>query len=279
MKKFLSVLCVLAACCFVAHEPAFAQRRVLRRAAPVTIAAPVVAQPEGITQVATIDSLLAGVYDGEMTLAELGRHGDFGIGTFDRLDGEMVLADGVFYQVRGDGKVYRPSLQTKTPFASVMFFPKNTKAVPVGAPLDYEAICRKIDELAPNMNVPVAVRLEGKFSGVRTRSVPAQQKPYRPLAEVTATQPEFDLGNIAGMVVGFRLPAYVRGINVPGYHLHFLSDDFTRGGHILHLSMDTGTIRLAPAHRFQIVLPQNIADFSTADLAKDRSEELERVEK
>lgn len=278
MKKILCALCVLVAACFLLHEPALAQRRVLRRAA-TTVAAPVVAQPEGITQVATIDSLLAGVYDGEMTLAELRRHGDFGIGTFERLDGEMVLADGVFYQVCGDGKVYRPSLQTKTPFASVMAFPKNAETAPVDEPLDYEAICRKIDTLEPNMNVPVAVRLEGKFSGVRTRSVPAQEKPYRPLAEVTKTQPEFDLGDIAGTVIGFRLPAYVRGINVPGYHLHFLSDDKTRGGHLLQLQMESGTIRLAPAHRFQIVLPQNIADFSTADLAKDRSEELEKVEK
>ncbi len=234
--------------------------------------------PEGITQVATIDALLAGVYDGEMTLDALGRYGDFGIGTFDRLDGEMVLLHGVFYQVRGDGKVYRPSLQTKTPFASVMVWPKETVTTTVDAPLDYEALCRKIDALAPNANIPVAVRLTGKFFGVRTRSVPAQEKPYRPLAEVTKAQPEFELGDITGDVVGFRLPPYTRGINVPGYHLHFLSDDKTRGGHLLALRMDSGTITVALAYRFQMILPRH-ADFADADLARDRSVELEKVEK
>lgn len=233
----------------------------------------------GITQVATIDSLLAGVYDGEMTLEELGRYGNFGIGTFDRLDGEMVLLDGVFYQVKGTGQIVRPKLDTTTPFASVFAFPEDADRLNIDEPLDHEALCKRIDTMAPNMNVPVAVRLDGRFSNVKTRSVPAQEKPYKPLVEVTKNQPEFELGTLEGTVVGFRLPPYVRGVNVPGYHLHFLCTEQTRGGHLLQMRMDSGFIAIAPAHRLQIVLPQRINDFSQADLAKDRSEELEKVEK
>lgn len=232
----------------------------------------------GITQVATIDSLLAGVYDGATTLERLGQYGDFGIGTFDRLDGEMVLFEGIFYQVKSDGLVYRPKRQTTTPFAAVVPFPSETVEEKIDGPKDFEAIRNRIDQLAPNQNVPVAVLLEGRFSQVRTRSVPAQEKPYKILAEVTKNQPEFDLGEIDGQVIGFRLPPYVAGINVPGYHLHFLDRDRKRGGHLLNFSIESGIVKLADIHRFQIMLPEH-DDFSNADLSKDRSEELEQVEK
>ncbi|MGL6196291.1 MAG: acetolactate decarboxylase [Thermoguttaceae bacterium] len=234
---------------------------------------------KGITQIATIDSLLAGVYDGETTLAELGRLGNFGIGTFDQLDGEMTFIDGVFFQIKSDGKVYKPTLDTKTPFASVVPAERaKTEKFKLETSLNFEELCKKIDELAPNKNVPVLVLLSGKFSGVKTRSVPAQQKPYRPLAEVTKTQPEFELGTIEGDVVGFRLPEYMKGMNVPGYHIHFLSKDRKSGGHILNLKMDSGLIELAAIHSFQVILPTSVDDFSAADLAKDRSEELKKVE-
>lgn len=118
-----------------------------------------------------------------------------------------------------------------------------------------------------------------QISEVRTRSVPAQEKPYKPLLEITKNQPEFDLGTVEGDVVGFRLPPYVNGINVPGYHLHFLSADRKQGGHLLNLKMENGSIKIAESHRFQVVLPERIAAFSEADLSKDRSEELEKVEK
>lgn len=235
----------------------------------------------GITQVATIDSLLAGVYDGETTLEELSRYGNFGIGTFQGLDGEMVLLDGEFYQVKADGGVHRPELRVTTPFASVAPFPTRTKNIvtQIVEPMDFEALCEKIDALAPNPNVPVLVKLNGRFSNVRTRSVPAQEKPYPPLVEVTRHQPEFELGTLAGDVVGFRLPQYVRGINVPGYHLHFLCENRKRGGHLLQLRMDSGTIELSEVHRFEVLLPKSVTDFAAVDLSRDRSEELEKVEK
>lgn len=267
---FLCIACI-GACFLLLPRPQIIQNE------------PYSSDENGITQVATIDSLLAGMYDGEMTLKELRRYGDFGIGTFQSLDGEMLLLDGTFYQVKGDGLVYYPDLETTTPFAAVFPFPKTsaggTIKTSVGSLLNYEELCKKIDKLAPNLNVPIAVRLEGLFSGVRTRSVPAQDKPYKPLAEVTKNQPEFNLGTLEGDVIGYRLPPYIKGLNVPGYHLHFLSLDRKEGGHLLQLNMEKGSIEIAEAHRFQVVLPKRIADFSRIDLSKDRSEELEKVEK
>ena len=85
-----------------------------------------------------------------------------------------------------------------------------------------------------------AVMIQGEFSYVKTRSVPAQEKPYPPLAEVTKNQPTFEFTDVTGTMVGFRCPPYVTGINVPGYHLHFLTDDRTAGGHLLEFTVAPG---------------------------------------
>lgn len=233
---------------------------------------------EQLTQVSTIDALLAGVYDGSMTLRELKRCGSFGIGTFDRLDGEMVMLDGVVYQVKADGKVYRPDDSVTTPFAAVTYFSPQQECR-TATILDFAGLCELIDELLPDRNGFVAILVEADFTAALTRSVPAQAKPYRPLAEVTRSQPEFALAGVRGQIIGFRLPSYVKGINVPGYHLHFLSLDRQSGGHVLALQMQPGAlIRLAQLHTFHLVLPRDNAQFSATDLSRDRATELRQVE-
>ena len=111
------------------------------------------------------------------------------------------------------------------------------------------------------------------------RSVPAQKKPYPPLTEVTKDQPVFHLKDIAGTIVGFRSPAYVKGIGVPGYHLHFISDSFSSGGHILDFSLKQGTLGIDICNRFLMVLPEGENDFSRIDLSIDRSKDLDKAER
>ena len=268
MAKHLSVCLVAAMVAVLTGCPA---------QVTATTAAP--ARAPQITQVSTIDALLAGVYDGVMPLSELSQHGDFGIGTFHALDGEMVLLDGQFYQIRADGHVYRPAPTVMTPFASVC--PSaglRSLALPVGA-MDMAAVQAAVDAAQPNMNLFEAVRVDGTFSYVKTRSVPAQQVPYPPLAEVTKTQPVFERKDVKGTVVGFRCPPFVKGVNVPGYHLHFLSDDRTFGGHILGFTADNVTVKHATVRRFNMILPDDAAHFGAVDLGKDRSHELESAEK
>lgn len=231
-----------------------------------------------ITQASTIDALLAGAYDGSMTCGQLLEHGNLGIGTFDRLDGEMVLMDGRVYQVKADGKVYTPDKHLKTPFAAVCSFAADL-TVDFDKGLDYAAVQKILDQLVPNQNLFCAVRLSGTFSHMHTRSVPAQEKPYPPLAQVTSHQPEFLMENISGQIVGFRCPPYVKGINVPGYHLHFISDDRTSGGHILGFEMAQGQGSVDVCHRFLLILPEADEMFGAVDLSKDRGKELEEVEK
>ena len=228
-------------------------------------------------QVSTIDALLAGTYDGDASLRDLRAQGDFGIGTYDNLDGEMVLLDGTFYQIKSDGKVYAPDLRGETPFAAVCAFrPEQAFAVSPGA--DMAAVEAWIDRAAPNANQFCAIRIEGYFKSMRTRSVPAQQRPFPPLKEITPTQPVFDLENVAGTVVGFRCPPFAAGVNVPGYHLHFLSQDAAKGGHVLAFEMLTGTAQVDMLDRFVMQLPGTL-DFAAVDLSKDRQGELKGVEK
>jgi len=235
------------------------------------------AQHNQLTQVSTIDAILAGTYDGTMTCSDLTRHGDFGIGTFDRLDGEMVILDGAVYQVRDDGKVYCPDAAVKTPFAAVVPFARDiTQRLPAGT--GFASLQEIIDRAAPNRNLFAAVRVRGSFRWMKTRSVPAQSKPYPPLVEVTKTQAVFDLQDVTGTIVGFRSPPYVKGINVPGYHLHFITDDLQAGGHILDFELTEGVADIDLCNRFLLILPEDDR-FGAVNLGVDRSEELEQAER
>lgn len=230
-----------------------------------------------ITQIATIDSLLAGVYDGSASIGALKQYGTLGIGTLDKLDGEMLMLDGVVYQIRADGNVYLPGDDQTTPFAAVVDF-RPEKVVELPEPVSLGVLLDRLDRQAPNRNGMVAIHLRGEFRRMRTRSVPAQQKPYRPLVEVTRHQPEFELGRISGDLVGFRLPAYVKGINVPGWHLHFISAGRQQGGHVLDFELDSGRLELAEIYDFRMILPRESDAFAAADLSVDRAGELHEAE-
>lgn len=231
-----------------------------------------------VMQVSTIDALVAGLYDGSLSCAGLLQYGDVGIGTFDRLEGEMVVLDGTVYQVKGDGTVHRPGPDMKTPFAAVCrFVADETIALHKG--MDYKAVEQAIDASISGTNLFYAIKIMGTFSYMKTRSVPAQSKPYPPLAEAAKGQRIFEMRNIAGTIVGFRCPPYVQGINVPGYHLHFISDDRMQGGHILDFELDQGACHIDRCHRFLMVLPTEEEAFQKVDLSRDRSRELQQIEK
>ena len=232
-------------------------------------------KPQALFQTATIDALMQGVYDGTTSLTDLKTKGDFGIGTFNALDGEMILEDGTFYQVKSDGKVYQPNETTQTPFASVVkFAPEDSFEV---HDLDFSTLKALIDSMMGSVNYFYAVRLEGDFEWVHTRSVPAQQKPYPALVEVTKNQPEFDITETTGKLTGFYCPEFVKGINIPGYHLHFLSDNKQKGGHLLGFQLKSGILKLDRITNFEMQLPES-GDFQNSEFKTDRSEELKKVE-
>ena len=233
-------------------------------------------QANRITQTSTIDALLAGAYDGQFECGKLLNYGDFGIGTFDKLDGEMVILDGKIYQVKSDGIVYRPSLELKTPFASVCKFSPDINFELSN--VNFENTTCVMDKKVSNPNQYFAVKITGKFKRMKVRSVPAQTKPYPPLVEVAKTQPVFEANDVTGTIVGFRTPAFAKGLNVTGYHFHFLSKHLTMAGHILDFELTEGKCQIDKCNELLLILPQDDS-LKDIDLSKDKSLELQKVEK
>lgn len=228
-------------------------------------------------QVSAINALLEGVYDGDISYGQLKRYGNFGIGTFNSLDGEMIGLEGKFYQITAQGLANVVDDEMKTPFAVVTFFePDRTVLLP--ETLDYGKLEEYLDRLLPTKNIFYAVKIEGVFEYVKTRSVPRQNKPYLPLVEVLKNQPTFEFRKVKGTVVGFRCPLYVTGINVPGYHLHFIREDRKAGGHVLECRLENVRVEIDHTLQFHMVLPEDV-EFYKADLGKEKHQELEKVEK
>jgi acetolactate decarboxylase len=218
-----------------------------------------------IYQSSTMAALLDGVYDGGVTYGELELHGDFGLGTFNALDGEMLAVDGVYFHLHADGSVDRVRPDEKTPFAAVTFFRGDEQqhcTGPIGR-LELEAV---LDEMAPSQNVFAAVRIDGRFERVATRTVTRQSHPYRPLAEATASQTVNEWSDLAGTIVGFRSPDYAQGLSVAGYHLHFIDHDRRRGGHLLDFVLAEGTLQIDTESGLHLELPQT-REFLEDDLS------------
>ena len=232
---------------------------------------------DSVTQVSTIDAILAGLYDGVISYGELKSYGTFGIGTFEGLDGEMVALDGNFYQIKADGAVYKVDDNMTAPFACVTFF-ENDYEIPLQVSMDYTQFQDYLDDTIREKNIFHAVKIKGVFYYVKARSVPRQEKPYPPLVEVTANQTIFEFNEVSGTIVGFYCPDYVEGLNVPGYHLHFITADKTAGGHVLEFQVKDAQLSVDFSSELRLILPPT-EEFNRLDLTGSKKEEMEEAEK
>ena len=164
----------------------------------------------------------------------------------------------------------------RTPFATVTFFqPTHTLILTNVASL--RALEQQLDAQFPVHNAFLAFRIEAEVGFLKARSVPRQQPPYPTLAEAAKKQNVFELRNQTGTFVGFRTPEFMQGLNVPGYHFHFLTTDRQAGGHVLDCVIRRAEIQIAEMMRFRMWLPEQ-GDFQQRDLARDHTTELRRVE-
>jgi acetolactate decarboxylase len=227
-------------------------------------------------QVSTSSALVEGVYRGAVTVKTLREHGDHGLGTFDQLDGEMIVVDGRFFQVRSDGSVRECEDDALTPFAVITHFVPEP-ATRVSECRDFEQLCAHFEGLRTSDNLFYALRVDGRFDTIRTRAM-CRTAEGVPLVQAAAHQPEFEFHDITGTLIGFWSPDYAKTLNVPGYHLHFISDDRARGGHVLQCSGTDLQLQIEGSGDFRVVLPTNV-DFLHADLHRDPSADLERAER
>ena len=211
-----------------------------------------------VYQTSTISALLDGIYDGDVTIAELLTHGDFGLGTFNHLDGEMVVLDNVCYRLRSDGSAGIAGPDDRTPFAAVTWFKPET-TIPVTARTSRAELIALIDQTVETVNLIQAIRIEGTFAAVKTRTVEAQTQPYPPLTKATANEPITQSHDVAGTLAGYRTPDYEQGISVAGYHLHFINQARSRGGHALDFELSQGRIAISTSSELHLSLPRTEA--------------------
>ncbi|MCF8034257.1 MAG: acetolactate decarboxylase [Desulfarculaceae bacterium] len=231
---------------------------------------------EALYQVSLLDALLAGDYQGSVKVGELTRHGDLGLGTFDALDGEMVVSGGTVYRVDMQGVPRRVPPSATTPFAQVTTF-KADLSYSLTEPLDYASFQKWVQARLPSANYFYAIRVTGAFDYVKARSVPRQKEPYPPLAQAAKKQAVFEWKNLQGELIGFLSPAYMKGIGAPGWHLHFLGAAKKRGGHLLAVKIRDAVVEVDLTPRFMLVLPKN-KRFMQMDLERDRAKALKAVE-
>jgi acetolactate decarboxylase len=235
---------------------------------------------DAIYQVALLQSMTLGDYKGTVTIKELTRHGDTGLGTFDGLNGEMILLDGVAYRAAGDGSVEIVSEQETSPFCVVSFMEADA-TIALKDIEDYEALSRALDRIVAERgkNRFYMIRIDGCFRGMYVRSVPKQAEPYRRLVDVLAQQQTFfHYENIEGTVVGLYCPPYMSYLNAVGWHMHFLSKDKTAGGHVLGLELADAVLTWDDKDSFRLKLPETDR-FNGFDLTVDQTEDIEKVEK
>ena len=221
-------------------------------------------------------AFIGGLYDDYYPYKQLKQHGNFGLGAPARLDGELLVFNGHLYQTQSSGKTTEIADTGKTPYAIVCFF-KPVKVFKHVEALNKAALFSYLDSLLTNQNGIYAIHIKGKFKDVKTRAFPPVEKPYLPLAAMLDRQHFFDHTNIEGDLVGFRIPAFMEGAHITGYHFHFLSADKAFGGHIIDLLADDITVEIDPLTSYTMDVPQT-TDFNNFDFKKDRKEEIKSVE-
>ena len=205
-------------------------------------------------QVSTKSALSGGSFGGVITAGELKQHGDFGLGTFEGLDGEMIVVNGSIYHATYDGKVSVAGDNASIPFAQVTYFkadrtvPVNVSAevthyganatVTVNSPYNYTQLVSVLNTYIPPNGTFYAIRIDGNFSYMKIRAAPGEEPPYTSLTDALKNESIFELHNVSGTLVGIYSPEYSDGIGFPGYHFHFISDDRTHGGHVYDFTAD-----------------------------------------
>jgi acetolactate decarboxylase len=227
-------------------------------------------------QVSTSTALVKGVYNGVVTIGELKQHGDFGLGTFDDLDGEMLALDGHFYQVRGNGKVSEPEDDARVPFAVVTAF-REERGFVIDHVDGFNDLTDQLDRVRRSENLFCAVRIEGRFARLRARAA-CKAPSGESLVAATSRQAEFEFTNAVGTLAGFWTPKYARSINIAGWHLHFVTDDRTGGGHLLDCQGVGLRAKIQDLADVRIAIPETAA-FLQADLSQDPSRDLDVAER
>jgi acetolactate decarboxylase len=232
-----------------------------------------------VVQVSTLQALMQGYFYPVFTVGELKENGNFGIGCFESVNGELIMVDGVVYQAIYDSSILIPDNNTKIPYATVTFFNNGINA-------DFEKIS-SIDNLKEQLdkivkengkNMFYFVRMDGTFDTLCYRSIYAQKEPYKPLAKaMEADQTFFNTEKETGTIIGLFCPDFMDKLNSSGWHFHFITADKKHGGHLLNVCAKNISVKLDKKTSFKMILPEE-EKFQQFQLAKDMSKDIHEVE-
>ena len=215
------------------------------------------AEPHEVFQTSTFAALLDGKLEGDVSFSELAGHGNLGLGTFDAVDGEMLCVDGEFFRCDVEGKAHPVEPERKTPFACLVAF-EPRHSFELTDPITWKELMAELDYRLGAPDQVHALRLDGRFASVHARSVEGVSKPYPPMTEIVKAQHVFDFEEVTGTMVGFRFPDFATGLNVPGYHLHFITADRKRGGHVLGAIPAGVTVAVDDETEIRVELPSGV---------------------
>ena len=234
---------------------------------------------DSMYQVSLMQAFMHGEYDGVITVGDLKKHGDIGLGTFEGVNGEMIILDGVVYQAAADGSINVMNDNEKIPFATITKFDEDGKIdnINAGNFNDLTSQLNKEIEKYGTNNMYV-IKIKGDFSNITVRSVEKQEKPYKEFTDVAAVdQKVFNHTDQTGTLVAVYFPEYMNELNMHGWHLHFLSDDKTKGGHVLNLTDFNGSGQVDEIHEFNMILPSDDS-FAKMNFTENMTSKISSVE-
>ena len=278
MKKTLlctAMLVILSGCGTAAPETQATAQNAAQTEPQQTVSA----DRETIFQVSLLQGLTLGDYYGSVTVKELKEKGDTGIGTFEGVNGELIMLDGVVYRAKSDGSVEVAPDDETIPFSNVTFFDADTTEEISGISNINdlkEYLNGKVEEFGKNRFY--MIRIDGSFKKVSARSELKQEEPYKTLADALSTdQREFDFDETKGTVVGLFCPEFMNDLNAVGWHFHYVSEDKQNGGHVLDLDIDSAELKWDNTDGFNMLLPETKM-FPELDLTQDQSADIKKVE-
>ena len=206
-------------------------------------------------QVSPYSGLLNGSLGGVISAETLKQHGDFGLGTTEGMDGEIIALNGSFYLGRSDGKVYPVNDSDMIPFAAVTYFDAD-RTVHINGTYNFTQFDAAMSADLPSKELFYAIRIDGLFPYMKFRAVPKQAEPYPTVAEALKNESVFEMHNVKGTLVGIYSPQYSSGIEYAGYHFHFITDDRSIGGHVYDFTINGADVQLDTLPRLYMVLQE-----------------------
>lgn len=237
-------------------------------------------QIKRLFQYNTLGALMAGLYSGSLTVGELLEHGDLGLGTLDSIDGELIILDGKAYQAKGSGdvpEVVEVSADMTVPYAAVIFHEAEV-IFKQRFEMTSDELQQRMESYYDGENLFRSIKIKGRFSHMHVRMIPKSASHTR-FAEVASRQPEYTAEDITGTIVGIWTPEIFHGVSVAGYHLHFISDDLTFGGHVMDYVISDGMVEIGPVDQLDQRFPVQDRQYLFAKFsAKDVREDIHQAE-